>query len=340
MSQAAGARRSGSPRRRCRFPRSPRSRTTSIPGLDSQGQLITLACPGARGDFTDHQPVADRHRRDLPDHAHSPGNRRPGRRDRTRRSPAWPLLDPGSAPGKCLTSISSASNGPRSPFARTRRLRLGTLTRSLWGGDYVTHHGNGSRSSVCPDLHPAGNAARNPCRGDGGRSLKELAAFIGDGLDLRSPGVTGKRSMPLPPMAASAPIIGQLTVCWGKDEQVQAELAKKIWVHWASPWVSTARNWHCRSMNEQGMELVTTEKVALLIVVVLTWSSTISGSSSSSMPGLPTSTSIRSARIRDPLTLPNGKSCPAMRCMAGASSLTIPREHARHRADPAYASGA
>jgi G6PDH family F420-dependent oxidoreductase len=136
------------------------------------------------------------------------------------------------------------------------------VIRSLWGGDYVTHHGRfytveNARIYTLPETLPEIHVAAT------GVDSAKLAASIGDGLISTAPNRETVNAFTT--NGGSAPIIGQLTVCWGKDEQVQAELAKKIWGNTALPG-QYSQELALPLYYEQGMELVTTEKVASSIV--------------------------------------------------------------------------
>jgi G6PDH family F420-dependent oxidoreductase len=136
------------------------------------------------------------------------------------------------------------------------------VIRSLWGGDYVTQHGRfytveNARIYTVPDTLPEIYVAAS------GADSAELAASIGDGLISTAPNQEAVSAFTT--NGGSAPVIGQLTVCWGDDEQAQIELAKKLWGYTVLPG-QYSQELALPLYYEQGLELVTNDKVAQSIV--------------------------------------------------------------------------
>jgi G6PDH family F420-dependent oxidoreductase len=136
------------------------------------------------------------------------------------------------------------------------------VIRSLWGGDYVTQHGRfytveNARIYTVPDTLPEIYVAAS------GVDSAELAASIGDGLISTAPNQETVSAFTT--NGGSAPVIGQLTVCWGDDEQAQIELAKKLWGYTVLPG-QYSQELALPLYYEQGLELVTNDKVAESIV--------------------------------------------------------------------------
>ena len=131
------------------------------------------------------------------------------------------------------------------------------LIRTLWSGNYVTTEGrfyrvDNARIYTLPrDLPPIHVAA-------GGQKAAELAAEIGDGLIATSP----DRELidHFKEKGGKGPIIGQLTVCWGEDEEMQAETARHYWANAAIPG-QLGQELAIPTYFEQAAELVTNEKI-------------------------------------------------------------------------------
>jgi G6PDH family F420-dependent oxidoreductase len=136
------------------------------------------------------------------------------------------------------------------------------LIRDLWEGDYTTRYGEyytveNARIYTLPEtLPPIYVAASGP-------ESAQLAASIGDGLISTSP---DKKSLDAyTESGGQAPIIGQVTVCWGTDEQAQIELAKEIWGYTVLPG-QLSQELALPAYFEQGMKLATNELVAQAVV--------------------------------------------------------------------------
>ena len=136
------------------------------------------------------------------------------------------------------------------------------VIRALWGGDYFTHHGKyftveNARIYTLPDVLPDIHVAAS------GPESATLAARIGDGLISTAP---DKETVgAFTSGGGSGPVIGQLTVCWGANEQEQAELARKLWGNSALPG-QYSQELALPLYYEQGMELVTTEMISESVV--------------------------------------------------------------------------
>ncbi|MEJ7837879.1 MAG: TIGR03557 family F420-dependent LLM class oxidoreductase [Thermomicrobiales bacterium] len=136
------------------------------------------------------------------------------------------------------------------------------VIRQLWKGEYTTQHGKfytveNARIYTLPEELPSIYVAAS------GVESASLAASIGDGLISTSPEKetvdTYKGD------GGGGPVIGQLTVCWGRDKQTQIELAREIWGYTALPG-QYSQELALPLYYEQGLALVTNEKVAESIV--------------------------------------------------------------------------
>jgi coenzyme F420-dependent glucose-6-phosphate dehydrogenase len=131
------------------------------------------------------------------------------------------------------------------------------LIRSLWNGGYVTEQGrfyrvDNARLYTLPDeLPPIHVGASGPESG-------VLAAQIGDGLISTAPDSETVEAFKT--NGGSEPIIGQLTICWGADEETQAEVAKDIWANSAIPG-QLSQELALPIYFEQASQLVTTDMV-------------------------------------------------------------------------------
>jgi len=131
------------------------------------------------------------------------------------------------------------------------------LIRSLWSGNYVTEQGrfyrvDNARIYTLPaELPPIHVAASGP-------ESAVLAAQVGDGLISTSP--DSETVDAFQTNGGSGPVIGQLTVCWGANEDEQAEVALSQWANSAIPG-QLSQELALPVYFEQAAGLVTTEKI-------------------------------------------------------------------------------
>ena len=131
------------------------------------------------------------------------------------------------------------------------------VIRSLWSGNYVTEHGRfysteNARIYTLPDELPPIHVAAS------GTESAVLAAKIGDGLISTSPDADTVDAFTT--NGGSGPVIGQLTLCWGANEDEQAELAKKVWANSAIPG-QLSQELALPIYFEQAAEMVTTDDI-------------------------------------------------------------------------------
>ena len=139
-------------------------------------------------------------------------------------------------PGRFFLGVGTGENlnehvtGQRWPSANERRELLEeaiAVIRSLWAGDLVEHRGRGYRVI---DAQLFGLPAEPPpiYVAASGRVAAELAAELGDGLIGTSPEeeVVGTFAMH---GGSTKPKLGQLTVCWGPDEETALDTAMTWW---------------------------------------------------------------------------------------------------------------
>jgi G6PDH family F420-dependent oxidoreductase len=131
------------------------------------------------------------------------------------------------------------------------------LIRSLWSGKYVTEQGrffrvDNARIYTLPDELPPIHAAAS------GTESAVLAARIGDGLISTSPDAETVDAFQT--NGGSGPIIGQLTVCWGANEDEQAEVALSQWSNSALPG-QLGQELAIPQYFEQAVGLLDTEKI-------------------------------------------------------------------------------
>ena len=137
-----------------------------------------------------------------------------------------------------------------------------SLIRDLWRGENTSYDGlyftveNARIYTVPEQLPPIYIAASGP-------ESASLAASIGEGLISTAPDKETVESFSS--SGGNGPVIGQLTVCWGADEQAQVELAKALWGFTVLPGQYN-QELALPLYYEQGLELVTNEKVAEKVV--------------------------------------------------------------------------
>lgn len=129
------------------------------------------------------------------------------------------------------------------------------VIRTMWEGGYVSYRGqfynvDNARLYTLPDELPPIHVAA------GGPEAARLAAQIGDGLISTTP--DGSLVQEFKDAGGANPIIGQLTVCWGDDENEQAEIAKTMWANAAIPG-QLGQELAIPMYFEQAAELVTNE---------------------------------------------------------------------------------
>jgi G6PDH family F420-dependent oxidoreductase len=135
------------------------------------------------------------------------------------------------------------------------------VIRELWQGKYTTRHGQyytveNARIYTLPDQLPPIYVAAS------GTESAQLAAQIGEGLISTSPQKETIEAYTT--SGGKSPIIGQITVCWGKNEQEQVEIAKKYWGYTILPG-QFSQELALPMYFEQGMELATNENVGKAI---------------------------------------------------------------------------
>lgn len=136
------------------------------------------------------------------------------------------------------------------------------LIRDLWRGEYTTRHGRfytveNARIYTLPESLPPIYIAAS------GLDSGKRAASIGDGLISTAPDQEMVNAFSAG--GGDKPRIGQLTVCWGPNEQAQIELAREIWGYTALPG-QYSQELALPLYYEQGLELVTNERIAKSIV--------------------------------------------------------------------------
>lgn len=131
------------------------------------------------------------------------------------------------------------------------------VIRSLWNGGYVTSQGTYYRvdnariytlPAELPQIHVAAS----------GPESAVLAAQIGDGLISTAPNAEAVDAFQT--NGGSGPVIGQLTVCWGANEDAQAEVALRQWANSAIPG-QLSQELALPQYFEQAAELVTPDRI-------------------------------------------------------------------------------
>jgi coenzyme F420-dependent glucose-6-phosphate dehydrogenase len=108
------------------------------------------------------------------------------------------------------------------------------IIRDLWRGEYVTHEGEfysveNARIYTLPDPLPEIAIAAS------GADSALIAAEIGDALISTAPDPEVVKSFVRAGREPERPRYGQVTVCWGADENASKELALKQWGYTAIP---------------------------------------------------------------------------------------------------------
>ena len=168
----------------------------------------------------------------------------------------------GVGTGELLNEHVTGSKWPPIAERQERLEEAVSLIRDLWRGENMSYDGHyftveNARIYTLPEqLPPIYVAASGP-------ESAELAASIGDGLISTAPAKETVDSFTS--SGGTGPVIGQLTVSWGADEQAQVELAKKLWGFTALPG-QFSQELALPLYYEQGLELVTNEKIAESVV--------------------------------------------------------------------------
>ena len=151
------------------------------------------------------------------------------------------------------------------PISRRQDMLIESLAviRELWQGGYTTHYGEfynveNARLYTLPEtLPPIYIAAAGP-------ESAVLAGKYGDGLINTSPDAEVVQAY-LGAGGEPGPVYGQLTVCWGEDEDKAAETALEIWGYTALPG-QMSQELALPMYYEAGTQLVTTEMIKEKIV--------------------------------------------------------------------------
>ncbi len=151
------------------------------------------------------------------------------------------------------------------PISRRQDMLIESLAliRKLWEGEYTAHYGEfytveNARLYTLPETLPPIYIAA------GGPESAALAGKHGDGLINTSP---DKEVVEAYVRAGGdkEPTYGQLTVCWGEDEDKAAATALEIWGYTALPG-QMSQELALPKYYEAGKELVTTEMIKESIV--------------------------------------------------------------------------
>lgn len=151
------------------------------------------------------------------------------------------------------------------PISRRQEMLIEALAliRELWQGGYTTHYGEfytveNARLYTLPETLPPILIAA------GGTESAALAGQHGDGLINTSPDKEVVQTY-LDAGGSKEPTYGQLTVCWGADEDKAAETALEVWGYSALPG-QVKQELALPLYFEQGTELVTVETIRESIV--------------------------------------------------------------------------
>lgn len=138
-----------------------------------------------------------------------------------------------------------------------------TIIRALWEGEYTTYDGfyysveNAKIYTLPNELPPIYVAAS-------GEESASLAAEIGDGLISTAPDEKVVKAF-TQDAGSGAPRYGQVTVCWGENEEAAAELARKVWANSAIPG-QLSQELALPKYFDEATELVTTETIKQSII--------------------------------------------------------------------------
>jgi coenzyme F420-dependent glucose-6-phosphate dehydrogenase len=156
--------------------------------------------------------------------------------------------------------------GARWPPVSVRREMLDeavAVIRLLWQGGYQTHHGphytvENARIYTLPEQLPPIYV------GASGSEAAELAGRIGDGLICTAPDTEVVETF-TQTGGQGKPMYGQMTVCWGEDEEAAKQTAYEVWGYTALPG-QLSQELALPMYFEQGMQIVTPDMVAESIV--------------------------------------------------------------------------
>ena len=199
-----------------------------------------------------------RRRRDLPDHAHPPGDPRPGH-GHVRPAPRRTASRGASAPARRSTSTSSVTAGHRSTCASSGSRRRSTSSASCGRGEQVTHRGahftvENARIYDPPETAPPiVVSAFGPARRRGGGAHRRRAC----GCRARRPTPSSSGATP----AARGPVYAQLTLCWAEDRDDAVKTAHRIWPNTGVPG-QLSQDLPTPAHFEQASSVVTEEQIA------------------------------------------------------------------------------
>jgi G6PDH family F420-dependent oxidoreductase len=138
------------------------------------------------------------------------------------------------------------------------------LIRKLWQGDYVTEHGRfytveEAKLYTLPETSPEIAIAAS------GEEAAKLAGELGDALVSTAPDAKTVQAFQASGPGGDRPRYGQMTICWGPDEQKAKELALKMWGYTALPG-QISQELDIPTFFEQATSVVTTDQIAKSIV--------------------------------------------------------------------------
>lgn len=169
----------------------------------------------------------------------------------------------GVGTGEYLNEHITGEHWPPVSLRQDMLIEAVELIRELWDGGYTTRYGEfytveNARIYTLPETLPSIYVAAS------GTDSAQIAGAIGDGListapDAETVKIFGQAG------GTDKPKYGQMTVCWGEDEERAKQTATEIWGYTALPG-QLSQELALPAYFEQGMKIVTTEQATEHIV--------------------------------------------------------------------------
>jgi len=169
----------------------------------------------------------------------------------------------GVGTGEYLNEHITGEHWPPISLRREMLVEAVDIMRELWDGGYTTHYGDfytveNARIYTLPEELPPVYVAAS------GTESAQLAGAIGDGLISTSPDAETVQTFDQAG-GEGKPKYGQMTVCWGKDEEQAKKTATEIWGYTALPG-QLSQELALPAYFEQATQIITPEQATKHIV--------------------------------------------------------------------------
>ncbi|MGI8483492.1 MAG: TIGR03557 family F420-dependent LLM class oxidoreductase [Thermomicrobiales bacterium] len=169
----------------------------------------------------------------------------------------------GVGTGEYLNEHITGEHWPPISLRQEMLIEAVVLIRELWDGGYTTHYGEfftveNARIYTLPETLPSIYVAAS------GTESAQIAGAIGDGLISTAPDAETVKTFDQAG-GTGKPKYGQMTVCWGEDENRAKHTATEIWGYTALPG-QLSQELALPAYFEQATQLVTPEQATKHIV--------------------------------------------------------------------------